>query len=274
MLTRTGATCLKLCRAKSLDVLYLAILCDLFVIVQWPFSRSSDLQLEDSKATLYPLVYLNHICVCFRAWLLAVCVLVKEPRKPKSGRPLILRNNSLLGREICRKWALCRLISNTEKQSMFVVLGWFRTRPKLWKHRWPKYLRLLANGILKTVLHHADCPNANLAASPLLCVREDFGSQWKQSCAHEICVPAAGMPPAEHENTKTRKRENAKHRNGKKRKRENAKTAKTRKRRKHNPFRSTLNTNVITALGMRKVCTPAVHSVYLEHKLYHSFGHV
>ena len=34
MLTRTGATCLKLCRAESLDVLYLAILCDLFVIVQ------------------------------------------------------------------------------------------------------------------------------------------------------------------------------------------------------------------------------------------------
>ena len=145
----------------------------------WPFSRSSDLQLEDSKATLYPLVYLNHICVCFRAWLLAVCFLVKEPRKPKSGRPRILRNNSLLGREISRKWALCRLISNTDKQSMFVVLGWFRTRPKLWKHRWPKYLRLLANGILKTVLHHADCPNANLAASPLLCVREDSGSQWK-----------------------------------------------------------------------------------------------
>ena len=32
---------------------------------------------EDSKATLHRLVYLNHICVCFRAWLLAVCVLVK-----------------------------------------------------------------------------------------------------------------------------------------------------------------------------------------------------
>ena len=43
----------------------------------WPFSRSSDLRLEDSKATLYRLVYLNHICVCFRAPLLAVWVLVK-----------------------------------------------------------------------------------------------------------------------------------------------------------------------------------------------------
>ena len=29
MLTGTGATCLKLCRAESLNVLYLAILCDL-----------------------------------------------------------------------------------------------------------------------------------------------------------------------------------------------------------------------------------------------------
>ena len=76
-------------------------------------------------------------------------------------------------------------------------------------------------------------------------------------------------------NTKTRKRENAKHKN-----------AKTRKRRKHNPFRSTLNTNVITdlgmcryvrqqsipytsntnfitALGMCKVCTEAAQSVAL-----------
>ena len=73
MLTGTGATCLKLCRAESLNVLYLAILCDL----SDPFQGSSDLQLEDSKATLYRLVYLNHICVCFRASLLAVWVLVK-----------------------------------------------------------------------------------------------------------------------------------------------------------------------------------------------------
>ena len=87
-----------------------------------------------------------------------------------------------------------------------------------------------------------------------------------EDCAHEICVPAAGMPPAEHENAKTPSTETGKN--------ENAKTAKTRKRRKHNPFRSTLNTNVITDVGMCKVCTPAVHSVYFEHKLYHSFGHV
>ena len=32
---------------------------------------------QNFKATLHCLVYLNHICVCFRAWLLAVCVLVK-----------------------------------------------------------------------------------------------------------------------------------------------------------------------------------------------------
>ena len=139
-------------------------------------------------------------------------------------------------------------------------------------------------------------------------------------CAHEICVPAAGMPPAEHENAKTRKPENgenggnAKHENGKKRKRELAKTrkrakqenrfcrkqknttinyrtsnqrrtemgktqkdgnAKTRKQQKvfsfssclvlhrSSPFRSTLNTKVITALGICKVCTEAVHSVAL-----------
>ena len=97
-------------------------------------------------------------------------------------------------------------------------------------------------------------------------------------CAHEICVPAAGVPPAEHENAKTRKRQA--------RKREKTKTRKRRKRRKHNPFRSTLNTNVITdlgmcryvrqqsipytsntnfitALGMCKVCTEAAQSVAL-----------
>ena len=57
-------------------------------------------------------------------------------------------------------------------------------------------------------------------------------------CAQEICVPAAGMPPAEHENAKTRKPENgenggnAKHENGKKRKRENGENPKTRKRQK------------------------------------------
>ena len=148
-------------------------------------------------------------------------------------------------------------------------------------------------------------------------------------CAHEICVPAAGMPPAEHENAKTRKPENgenggnakhenggnAKHENGEKnengnwRKRENAQSrkavfaeskknttinyrtinqrrtemgktqkdgnAKTRKQQKvfsfssclvlhrSSPFRSTLNTKVITALGICKVCTEAVHSVAL-----------
>ena len=67
----------------------------------------------------------------------------------------------------------------------------------------------------------------------------------RPNCAHEICVPAAGMPPAEHENAKTPSTETGKN--------ENAKTAKTRKRRKRNPFRSTLNTNVITALGMCQV---------------------
>ena len=50
------------------------------------------------------------------------------------------------------------------------------------------------------------------------------------NCAHEICVPAAGMPPAEHENAKTRKPENGE--NGGNAKHENAKTAKTRKRQK------------------------------------------
>ena len=143
------------------------------------------------------------------------------------------------------------------------------------------------------------------------------------ACAHEICVPAAGMPPAEHENAKTRKPENggnAKHENGKKRKRENGENPKTRKRQKRekqesrfcrkqknttinyrtsnqrrtemgkaqkdgnaktrkrqkvfsfssclvlhrsSPFRSTLNTKVITALGMCKICTEAVHCVAL-----------
>ena len=41
------------------------------------------------------------------------------------------------------------------------------------------------------------------------------------------------------------------------------------------PFRSTLNTNVITGLDMCQVCTEAVHSVALfEHERYHRFGHV
>ena len=39
------------------------------------------------------------------------------------------------------------------------------------------------------------------------------------ACAHEICVPAAGVPPAEHENAKTPSTETGKN--------ENAKTAKT-----------------------------------------------
>ena len=53
-------------------------------------------------------------------------------------------------------------------------------------------------------------------------------------CAHEICVPAAGVPPAEHENAKTRKRENAKHKN-----------AKTRKRRKRENGENTIHSVVL-----------------------------
>ena len=97
-------------------------------------------------------------------------------------------------------------------------------------------------------------------------------------CTRNLCPGRGGAAGG------TRKRENAKRGNGKKRKRENAKTAKTGKRRKHNPFRSTLNTNVITdlgmcryvreqsipytsntnfitALGMCKICTEAAQSV-------------
>ena len=146
-------------------------------------------------------------------------------------------------------------------------------------------------------------------------------------CAHEICVPAAGVPPAEHENAKTRKRENAKTPSTKTRKRENGENgentihsvvlwtrtlsqiwacvgmyasspfrilrtqtlsqlwAGVKSMHRSSPVRSTLNMNVltalgmcmyrsspscstlnmnvITALGMRKVCTEAVHSVAL-----------
>ena len=60
-----------------------------------------------------------------------------------------------------------------------------------------------------------------------------------------------------HENTKTRKRENQT------RKRENAKTGKRENAQIEHVARSTWNTNVITALGMCKVCTEAVHSVAL-----------
>ena len=117
-------------------------------------------------------------------------------------------------------------------------------------------------------------------------------------CAHELCVPAAGVPPAEHENAKTRKREELnlrKQENTKTRERENAKIEQCAQkhfehRRYHSfghvwcmyrssPFRSTFNTNIFTALckkcvtkqsilqhfeqlcAMCKACTEAVHSV-------------
>ena len=99
-------------------------------------------------------------------------------------------------------------------------------------------------------------------------------------CARNLCPGRGGAAGG------TRKRENAKTPSMETGKNENAKTAKTRKRRKHNPFRSTLNTNVITdlgmcryvrqqsipytsntnfitALGMCKVCTEAAQSVAL-----------
>ena len=123
----------------------------MFVIVQWPFSRSSDLQLEDSKATVHRLVHLNHICVCFRAWLLAVCVLVKVSQGSQNlGALAFWATTSLLctsscnvGRLACHPWrlvpelffhqklgreispllALCRLISNTDKQGSTVLHG-------------------------------------------------------------------------------------------------------------------------------------------------------
>ena len=57
------------------------------------------------------------------------------------------------------------------------------------------------------------------------CFPSDF-TKLSPCCAHEICIPAAGVRPAERENAKTQKRENAKHGNGEKRKRENAKMSK------------------------------------------------
>ena len=57
---------------------------------------------------------------------------------------------------------------------------------------------------------------------PVLTLGEAKICKWKSICAHEICVPAAGVPPAEHENAKTRKRQA--------RKREKTKTRKRRKR--------------------------------------------
>ena len=96
-------------------------------------------------------------------------------------------------------------------------------------------------------------------------------------CTRNLCPGRGGAARG------TRKRENAKTPSTETGKNENAKT---RKRRKHNPFRSTLNTNVITdlgmcryvpqqsipytsntnfitALGMCKVCTEAAESVAL-----------
>ena len=103
--------------------------------------------------------------------------------------------------------------------------------------------------------------NSNAPSSIL---KRPFFKPGFPSCAYEMCGSAPGMPAAKRENaktrkpnTKTRKRENAKtkHENAKTGKRENAQI-------EHVP-RSTWNTNVITALGMCKVCTEAVHSVAL-----------
>ena len=254
MLTCTGATCLKLCRADNLKVrplhqstywyffraktaqwgvssesgktsqklvpsafasctlpftakrievrvLFLAILCDLFVILQWPCSRSSDLQLEDSKPTLHRLVYhyISIISVCFRAWLLAVCVLVKVSQGSQNlGGLAFWATTVYYVTSLCQlfqhwqaglsSWTACsRASPKTDSRNLSLVsivsdnIEHWQTEfyPKWWKHRWPKYLRMLANGILKTVLHHADCPSAHLAVPPLLCVWEDFGSQWR-----------------------------------------------------------------------------------------------
>ena len=87
-------------------------------------------------------------------------------------------------------------------------------------------------------------------------------------CTRNLCPGRGGAAGG------TRKRENATHGNGKKRKRENAKTAKTRKRRKHNPFRSTLNTNIITDLGMCRYVRQQPSPKHFEHERFHSFGHV
>ena len=88
------------------------------------------------------------------------------------------------------------------------------------------------------------------------CCLPDRGGQGG-SCAYEMCGSAPGMPAAKRENAKTRKRENQT------RKRENAKTGKRENAQIEHVPRSTWNTNVITALGMCKVCTEAVHSVAL-----------
>ena len=86
---------------------------------------------EDSKATVHRLVYLNNICVCFRAWLLAVCVLVKV-RKPKSVRPCSLRHNSSVSllcasscnvsrRLACHVW---RLVPELHQNLKCMVTSW------------------------------------------------------------------------------------------------------------------------------------------------------
>ena len=161
----------------------------------------------EARVLFFVIFLISRLCECFRAWLLAVCVLVKVSQGSQNLGGLAVcaatvhcvtslcqllqhqRQAGLSCLTACpgaspkTRWRNLSLVSivlvsNTDKKYV-VVLGGFRTWPKLWKHRWPKYLQLLANGILKTVLHHADCPSTHLGASPLLCVREDFGSKWK-----------------------------------------------------------------------------------------------
>ena len=161
--------------------------------VKWPPTRRFKGHLASPGTSQSYLRLLPGLASC------SLCSNESEPRKPKSGSPRILGNNvtslyQLLQRRqagLSSLTAFSRASPKTRSRNLSLVsivsinIQHWQTRfysstwKKMWKHRWPKYLRLLSNGILKTVLHHADCPSAHLAVSPLLFVREDFGSRWK-----------------------------------------------------------------------------------------------
>ena len=76
MLTRTGATRLKLCRAESLYELLgpgrNSLACHILtlfirVFLEDPFQGQVTSNLKIQRPQCIRLVYLNHICVCFRA---------------------------------------------------------------------------------------------------------------------------------------------------------------------------------------------------------------
>ena len=163
--------------------------------VKWPPTRRFKGHLASPGTSQSYLCLLPGLASC------SLCSNESEPSKPKSGSRRILGNNvtslyqllqrrqaglssltacsrafffhQKLGREISPLLALCRLISNTDKQGSTVLHG----------KNVKTSLAQIPSAALKW--HSENCPSScwlskrSFAVSPLLFVREDFGSRWK-----------------------------------------------------------------------------------------------